>query len=313
MNFLDELRNNRKTPSTAFLRFLQNQSPNSVHIFVEGDDDPSFYRNGLNHYCESSRKLHYHECGGKTQVYRTRETIQKRTDTPQWSDSMILIYFVDKDLSDILQEDYPHASDIFVTDYYSIENYLVSEGMLEVVLTDLFNFYSGEKPESGVIRAKFREELERFYQYVEPIMIWGLYHKQIGTDFSFSDVKLHHLFEIESDLRLKKLADDNELVALLNKMCEIHTDNLFSDEEATLQNLIKDFEPKKYIRGKFEIWFFVKFLQKLATMLKTDLKIDFRYSQGLMGERDIVKTLGPRVHPLPTSLHNFLATIFQQL
>jgi hypothetical protein len=312
MSFVDELRKNRKTSSTAFLRFLQNQSPNSVHVFVEGDDDPSFYRNALNRYCKDNHNIHYHECGGKAQVYRTRETIQKREEVPDWAQSMILIYFVDKDLSDILAEDYPNEADIFVTDYYSIENYLVSETMLEIVLTDLFNFYSGEKPDIAAIRQRFHTELQRFYEYVEEIMLWGIYHKRIGSAFSFSDIKLHHFLEIGTDLSLKTIVDTHEWIASLDDMCQIVTDSQFQNQTPELKKIISNREPKHYIRGKFEIWFLVKFLQRLASVLKTDVNISLRYSQGLMGERDIVKTLGPRFHPFPERLHSFLKHNFQR-
>jgi hypothetical protein len=58
-------------------------------------------------------------------------------------------------------------------------------------------------------------------------------------------------------------------------------------------------EPKIYIRGKFELWFFVKFVVKLEELVpEVKLRVP-------IGENSAVRLLGPRLQ-IPSSLEKFL-------
>ena len=302
MNFLAELRRSRRSPATAYTEFLSQQSPTSLHIFVEGDNDSSFYRNFFIPYREKFNTLKFYDCGGKHQVYETRHKIMARKDPPVWSNTMVLLYFVDKDLSDLLQEDHPIGTDIFVTDYYSVENYLVSEEMLEIIWTDLFNFYGNSEPEFPPVREKFQEELQRFYDYIRPVMIWIIHHKKNRVRFRFHDIKLHELFEVNESLELRCIEGDvQSLIAKLDRSCNLMTTTQCLEEEKDILEL----NPKTYIRGKFEVWFFLQFLKALEKSIK-DMGIEIRVQQGLLKEKVIVQSLGPRLNSIPKSLSKFL-------
>ncbi len=307
MSVLDELRNSRLSPATAYSEFLDQQKRDSLHIFVEGDSDSSFYRKFFEPYFDKFSNPKFYDCGGKSEVYKTRNKIITRKDPPAWSETMVILYFVDKDLSDLLQEDYPVATDIFVTDYYSIENYLVSGEMLEIIWTDIFNFYGKDRPKFDSFLNEFQVELQRFYEYIRPVMVWGIYHKRNKTSFDFDDIELHKLFSVNEELKLtRKIGEGTQnLVNELDKMCKIETTQL-GDEEKDILELIEELSPKAYVRGKFEVWFFVKFAKALAKFIKKDMQIEIRYSQGLLKEDDIVRSLGPKLSPIPKSIFEFL-------
>lgn len=303
MNFLAELRNSRQSSATAYKEFLNRQEPVSLHIFVEGNDDSSFYRNFFTPYQGKFNTQKFYDCGGKHQVYETRNKIMTREDPPAWSNSMVILYFVDKDLSDLLQEDYPIGADIFVTDYYSIENYLVSEEMLEIIWEDFFNFYGENKPEFSPFRKKFQKELQCFYDHIRPVMMWIIHHKKNCASLSFSRIRLHELFEVNESLELRRKieGDVQSLIAKLDKSCNLTTTTQCFEEE---KDIILELNPKTYIRGKFEVWFFVKFLEALVEIIRK-MKIEIGFSQGLLTEKVIVKTLGPRLK-IPKSISKFL-------
>lgn len=227
-----------------------------------------------------------------------------RKDPPAWLNSMVILYFVDKDLSDLLQEDCPMGTDIFVTDYYSVENYLVSEEMLDIIWEDFFNFYGKNKPEFPPFCKQFQKELRRFYDYIRPVMIWIIHHKKNRANLSFSRIKLHELFEVNESLELRRKieGDVQSLIAKLDKSCNLTTTTQYFEEE---KDIILELNPKTYIRGKFEVWFFVQFLKALVKFIKKEMKIEISVEQGLLKEKIIVKLLGPRLK-IPKSISKFL-------
>lgn len=309
MSLIDELRESRQSPATAHLLFLQNQKYGGIHAFMEGNSDPSFYRAAILKFHSDFNSIFTYDCGGKKGVYKLRETINSRTEDSSMDKFQItIIYFVDKDLSDIIPEVHPPADDIYCTDHYSIENYLVSRFIFDTVLTDCFSFSKGGLPERNRLLDRFENQLNAFYEYVTPIMGWGLYLRRHGVDFEFGDIKLGRLLTFDDDLSITfgVQGDFENYVQALEEMCKVHTPPEFINEEKALVSELKGYAPKQFIRGKFEIWFLLKFSEAVKKLLKNLPEIEFRYSEALMNEKDIVKFLGPRLHPLPESLEHFL-------
>jgi hypothetical protein len=309
MTFVDELRKNRTTSSTAFIVFLQKQRPDTLHMFVEGPDDSSFYRQFVFDYYEDIKNIYIHPCGGKNQVYLTRQKIMSRDNQPNWASSMILLYFVDKDISDILEQTYPSYSDVFVTEYYSIENYLVTEEMLLFVLMDICNFYGHQKPDFDYIQEKFKIELAKFHKIIIPTMIWGIFHKTRTSEFGFDKIQLQDIFDFNNEAELQDLLpiDLEERISFFDDMCKVTTDlGEYTVHHPNVENKIKTMNPKYYVRGKYELVFFSKFLRTIVNVLKRN-GIDVRYEEALMGRDNVVRTLSPRIHVMPDSIKKFLS------
>ena len=304
MKFVDQLRKNRENPSNFFMMFLQKLKKNTAHVFVEGADDASFYRNFILRFFNSSNDLHFHNCGGKEIVYNVQATIKARSDLPK---QVYIIYCVDKDLSDYLFEDYPIATDIFVTDYYSIENYLVSDEMVRFILTDSFNFYDGESWDIEEIQIQFREQLDRFHKLIQPIMICIIFHKKQKMDFDLDKLSLSTIFDVTDDLEItiKSHIEPNGLLLELHRRFSISTEiTQYLNEASVIANQLLDAHPKTYIRGKYEIWFLNQFMKKTAKLLKNS-KVKYT-------ELNTVKMLAPRLHSIPSALENFLKLNFQR-
>ena len=122
MEFLKYLKVAAKSNTSVRTRYLQqyNNNDNALHIFYEGNDDPSFYSNFLEN--KNQKKIYYYQAENKKGVYEIHSKIN-------WSsyDKRRTLFFVDKDFSDILNEIFTIDDNIFVTRYYSIENYVVSK------------------------------------------------------------------------------------------------------------------------------------------------------------------------------------------
>src|SRR6478672_1634606 len=118
MTFLDELKRARQSPVSAYQQFLlkNRSSSSSLHAFFEGHGDQSFYIGFLHRFISDPKYLYTYKCGKKLNVYETYAKVVSAS--PQG----IVLFFVDKDFSDILRESYPRSENIYVTDHYSIEN-----------------------------------------------------------------------------------------------------------------------------------------------------------------------------------------------
>lgn len=309
MSLLDELRASRQSPATAHLMFLQNQKYGGVHAFMEGNSDPSFYRAAILKFYPDFNSIFTYDCGGKKGVYKLKEKITLRAeDSSIEKFQLIIIYFVDKDLSDIIPELESPSDDIYITDHYSIENYLVSKFIFDTILTDCFSFSRGTLPERNRLLDVFETQLNRFYDYIIPVMAWALYLRRQKVDFEFSDIKLGNFLGFDDDLSISFRLEDRyeSYIQSLDAMCSVTTSPEYSTVEKVLIAELKDLAPKQFIRGKFEIWYLLKFSEAVKKLLKKLPDIEFRYSEALMSEKDIVKFLGPRLHPLPKSLELFL-------
>jgi len=304
MSFLSELKRARESPISAYHQFLlQNQNTaECVHAFFEGREDSSFYIGFLRRYVPHPKCLYFYKCGNKEGVYETFNKIMRAATSRGRA-----LFFVDKDLSDFLNEQHIVAENIFVTNYYSIENYLVSEEMLLRISDDLLNL--PDSIDTNKILEKFRIELERFYEQVLPITAWIIYLRRCKLRPNINNINLSHFFRFNDDLTLEIDLDIKQTngSSILERMCEVTTPPGCQPEIESIVNELANLDPKLYVRGKFEIWFFVKFVGKLVKLLQgTTNTIGKRIKvRTQINEDNAVEILGPRLQ-IPSSLEKFL-------
>lgn len=236
MTFLDELIHDRQSPIAVYHQFLLNNKPSirCYHMFVEGDADYSFYTGFLLRFMSNTEYLFSYQCGGKANIY---DTYQKVINVPSHG---VALFFVDKDFSDILHETYPIAENIYVTDFYSIENYLVSEDMLTRIWNELFHF-----PKAMIsiksTQSKFRLELEHFYNVFLPLMAWIISLRRSGLKPNLNNINLSNIFFINDDLSLEKRGEASNIdeIEILEKMCGVTTtQECRSNIDLSLKNLL---------------------------------------------------------------------------
>ena len=113
MTFKEVLIQYRENTDTAYLTFLINykNAENCFHLFYEGNDDASFYTNFLDNILLAPK--HVYNCKGKKRLHH----IYKLINWSAYSKKKI-IFFTDKDYSDILSETWNTDYNIFVTTPY---------------------------------------------------------------------------------------------------------------------------------------------------------------------------------------------------
>lgn len=300
MTFLNKLNAARNSAISAFHVFLlkYTESDNDIHAFFEGFEDSSFYVNVIKRFAAADRKIHVYQCGSKANVFDAFHKVSDRV-----GDAGTVLFFVDKDLSDILGEVYVEAPNIYTTEYYSIENYLVSEEMLETIWQDILR-PKEEIVDFRVVLEKYREEYIRFCGFMVSVMAWVICMRKLNQKLNLNNVSLSKIYIINDEMTLELSAEAKSSgeTVLFESMCntKTHADctKYYNDVILMLQNT----SPKSYIRGKFELWFFVNFTSKLLRILH-DMGVKSRVQ---LMEASAVEFLGPRMNP-PQSLLQFLA------
>lgn len=263
MSFLDDLKKARTSPTSVLHEFWTNYDPNQfrLYVFVEGNEDLVFYKALLAKQIESKRRLFAYRCDGKQRVYETFRNITARL--PACRD---ILFFVDKDVDDIIGKPWPTDPRIFVTDVYSVENYVVTRDALARFIEDFVEFRKVTF-DPRVILDQFESELNRFHRLVTPIMAYIIYAKRQGMPANFGDVNLRELyaFSVECCVRIKP----GERLAYLNRAMGISISrNVFIRVREVAREL-RRLPPKRFVRGKFELWFLVEFIKHLCSHLET--------------------------------------------
>lgn len=311
----DDLRQERENPRAAFLQFLFNNKKGTegIHIFVEGKSDSSFFTNFVRIYALDAQEIYpCYICGDKESVYKAYK-LATNVNTQS-----ILLFFVDKDLSDIFNENWPKAQNIYVTDYYSMENYLVSTDMLSRVWTEMIHFSGLSVEFSDIYQNKLIAELNRFHQFCLPIMAWYIYLRKKGKKPNLKNLKFSDLFAFTEDLFLQQSDKVSEIgvFEFIEQACGAKINPDWKSENPDWKSEISEIadnlaspSPKNYIYGKLELVFFIKFIETLVKHLHNGIsKKDSKARAWLnpdLYESNAIAVLAPRAL-LPLSLKIFL-------
>jgi Protein of unknown function (DUF4435) len=298
MKLLDKLRGARDMTSTFKFRLLLDYAPTgkTLHCFFEGRDDESFYVNFIHGTCPQGWRMHYYRCGSKSRVCDVwRNAMQY--------DQNRLLFFVDKDHDDFVgpRDVAESASNVFVTDYYSIENYLVDQVILRRFLRDIIHLDLSGVEEDAIANV-FNEQRDIFYRHSLWISAWIICARRYGIPAHVANVEMDDLFEVATDMTLRRRAVGRD--AYLRSKCSVATGCTWR-EVLHVARQLRNLAPKTHIRGKFDLWFLVAFLHRLPGLLAMLYGATVHRVRTPVTRNNAVEILGPRL-PVPPSLQQFL-------
>jgi hypothetical protein len=221
-----------------------------------------------------------------------------------------VLFFVDKDYSDILKIKYVSDENIFVTKYYSVENYLVNEEVLRRVIVELIHT-DDEKFIQSTLN-KFKAEHQMFCQQMMIVTSWIIYHRLIKSNVQLSKVKLSDLFRFGPNLELRREFNakvKTRLLGYLNNSTKVnHSDSVWKDVLSIYRDISKIQDHKVHLRGKFEVWFMAAFVNQLVLNVnsqkkKGEPKIKMKVN---LQTANMVEILGCRLQ-IPDDLESFIA------
>lgn len=262
MSFVEELRRARTGATPILHEFLTNYDPElpRIHAFVEGDDDVVFYKTVLQARVKGKRRVYTYRCGGKERVYEAFRQVVAR-----FSKCRGTLFFVDKDLDDILGRPWPTDPRIFVTDVYSVENYVVSPSALAILLNEFVSF-RGVHFDIEVLLRQFEKELLRFHKLLTPLMALITWSRRLGLRPNLENLRLGQLFDFSAEGRVRVSRLDR--LEYVCRTAGITVPGSAKERISETTEELKRLPPKRFVRGRFEIWFFVEFFKRLIAQLE---------------------------------------------
>lgn len=280
---------------SSYHEFLSRYSKTKkvVYGFVEGKEDPCFYRGFIEHEIPGNWEIELWAAGNKTQVYQ----IHKLIDWRRFPKKRIC-FFVDRDLSDLIPEKLIRDVNIYVTDGYSIENDIVNRGTCKRILAEVFGFENAKHEELDKICGLFEQEFEKFLLAMIPVMAWILcWHR----DKKRAGLNIHmpNLFSLSDgylQTKAKPKGKDN-LDEYLHGQCNVAYDRTVNI--SIIQTELRNGSAyRDYTRGKYVFWFLVEF----CLSVKKSMHVTLSASNGMA-------VIGNRAR-IPNSLRQFLNNTF---
>lgn len=299
---LREERNGRTVPLQQFYEEYNKKNKNKCYGFVEGKDDPSYYRRIIDNNLSDNCSVTLYPCDGKKNV----KYIYNQLDWRIYSKRRI-VFFMDRDLSPVIEDkDIVYDTNVYITENYSIENDILCKETLCAVMQDILGFSSIKEEEKILISKLFIEQKTIFETLMVPIMsniiFWKRYHI---LPANYNNLKIRDIVKITNG-KVGYTKSEQEAIEILYK--ESGVEWRYYNKKNVNQIKIeikKDKLEDKITRGKYFATFFIL----LSNSIRDDYEnigINKPNKRGrYLCDKDIFETIALRCRP-PKSLKLFL-------
>ncbi len=254
--YLDRLKSGRKSPAVLKLRLAQFRvtAPDITVFALEGDDDKVIYSQWIRRI-RPTLQYEPFPCDGKAGVLMLRGVVLR--DLGNLGKN--IYFFLDRDYDDL--RDVEHVQCIFMTDSYSVENYLVSEEVLVELLRNEFHCH-GRPDIRESIRQVFSSAYDEFLVATREINRRIFVARRLGIKLKHQlPAKPNAIAHIELN-RIRSLDKAPEEVVVYLTIAT-------PAEFARLSEKFDSLDPRSRYRGKFALTFFQRWLSELADEFST--------------------------------------------
>jgi hypothetical protein len=311
MAFLERLRRARAQGTSAFVSFVNEYKRGSkiIHVFVEGDDDESFYVSFLYAAAPADCSIRLYRCGNRAGVMYVYNKLDWTRYERQWS-----VFFIDRDYSSLLGEIPVSGENLFITQWYSVENYLVAPETFLRCLRELLHITPDADGEEELIK-RFNTALGDFHRAMLPVSALLIAMRKAGRSPQYENLDPLDLIAIDEELRCRR----TQKSALSCRRLIEHSVGVAASPDVIrlAKSVARDLvsmNPKEYCRGKYELRFFVQYLAKvveLADLAREGGDRSKKLSTQIhMG--NAVEVIGPRAQ-LPNDLEEFFRSLWSEI
>lgn len=266
---LNRLEEYRKSKNVGYMKFLQNWRPNEkvIYAFFEGEEDARFYRRFIEKKASNKWEIEEINCESKHNVIEN----SKLLDFDRYDKNRIC-FFIDKDLSFWINGNIDYGSNVYITDGYSIENYLIDKNLFILLLKDCFGFKPKNKKEKEWLKDQFNRLIKNFSEDIKEYMAKAVIAKMkdYKTELGILKIKDHVTFKCDKHtitykLNIKNIDDEW---------------NIKPNDNEKIKNQIQQFNKYKNeysVRGKW----IINFMLELALYIRKNPKFfssDIKYS-----------------------------------
>lgn len=260
-NIVDRLREEAASGHVAYTEFILKLKNNkkTLFCFFEGKDDYKYY--GLRIETTTQQRFESIDCGGKENVLEVKKLIEQKKEYKEIRTS----YFIDRDYDKQI-----NITNIYCLPAYSIENQYVTKDVLSKILRNEYSILEESNDYNKVfelfekLRFEFHEKTlminawlacQNDYRRKHKIKTYLRIDDTIGNYFS-SIVNA----ELNGIVDLSDLNDINCIENLFSNAPRIPLNELQSK-----MAFFKNTNNSQTFRGKFELRFFVSFLDRLKS------------------------------------------------
>lgn len=294
-------RNGRTVPLSRFYTDFKKDSSKVCYGFVEGKDDPSYYRTLIKQKIAPDCFIFLYPSDGKEVVKYVFEEIRNRNYPIDK-----IVYFMDRDLSCIINDaNIINDPYVYITDNYSIENDILSSDTLESVMQDLLGFCATPMGDIEKVKKLYDEQLLDFETKMLPIMANIVLWKRNNTKpANYKNLKVKDMFIVLNGQLLQKVSDDKK-IEILYKQSEVDYSKYNKDDvDSVITELQKKSIINKVVRGKYMAVFFVLFCNSIYNDCSA-IGVTKTNKGRTLNENDIMETIAPRARA-PQSLLDFV-------
>lgn len=227
--------------------------------FVEGKSDLGFYRTHIEPLLPMGKHLVAIRCKGKKPLLRSLA----KFDWGRYPRASIA-FFVDRDLSPVVDDIAVVDDNLFVTFGYSVENYCTNPPCFLRVAEELLGLEGLTANEQDLLVHIVEENLALFRTVLEPIMGQILLWRRSGTEINLNNAKPWRWFSFAgATAELKaEYADPEKRVHLFASELGVMPDSAGAVAKAAAE-LQAHGETFPFIRGKYELQFFGQCIDKI--------------------------------------------------
>ena len=300
-------RNGKTVPLSRFYTDFKKDSSKVCYGFVEGKDDPSYYRTTIKQKIDKDCSVILYPSDGKEVLKYVYEEIRNRKYPIEK-----IVYFMDRDLSCIINDtNIINDPYVYITDNYSIENDILNEDTLESVLQDILGFCSTPTDELSSIKNLYNQQLNDFDNRMLPIMANIIVWKQNNIKpANYKNLKIRQLFNVKNGI-LTQIGSQDEIIKKLYKDSQV---DYSMYDKSKMEIVMSELKEKslvhQIVRGKYFAVFFILFCNSIHNDCST-MHINKTNKGRTLNENDIMETIAPRAR-VPKSLETFMEkTILQ--
>lgn len=264
MSILQELEESLKSDAPSYMEFLYRYDPKKKQVFAfyEGDEDSSYYHHILIRNLDSDCELEEIVAGCKNNVLK----LQREFD---WSlyNSKQIIFFVDRDLSYWLGNSDQYGENIFVTDEYSVENYVANPQGFRAWLVHFEGFARARKQEIDSMVTEYASCEAKFKKVMMPIMAQAVVAKRYDSSISLNDFKITSKKNLHFGVKENHITFEICMEERIFEKWKLISQN---QEEIATQIKLFEIEKKHYsVRGKWILCFMAEIGEYMRLNSKT--------------------------------------------
>lgn len=275
-----------------------------VYGFVEGREDPSFYRGFIDGALPPGWVVQLIRSGNKKTVL----DVLAGMPWDRFSRGRVC-FFVDRDLSEYLEPNAVVSDSLYVTDNYSIENDVVTAHVFERVVEEVFNVTNLNDTERECIRNLFEGNMSCFCDALAPVMAQILVWRRVGARAFLDNIKPGAMFCFAGG-QLGVLNHYQSTMSKIGYAASCVKLPVSSSDELTVAEA--EFRSRagvqRFVRGKYLLWFFVEAASALHAAISTFCPRHPRPPKVhlTLGTANAMAVAAPRAK-IPQSLREFIA------